>query len=83
MIVLGTHCNFFIVFPIRLKNCRSNGFFFFTRQNVRARKIGCVSDVFRALTRPIGIGYASCPDLTAQFQTMTIEFVIFVKDNFS
>ena len=42
-----------------------------------------VSVVLRALARPIGIGHASCPDLTAQFQTMTIEFVIFMKSNFS
>ena len=26
MIVYGIHCNFFIVLPIRLKTCRSNGF---------------------------------------------------------
>ena len=26
--IFGTHCNFFIVLPIRLKTCISNGFFF-------------------------------------------------------
>ena len=26
MIVFGTHCNFFIVLPIRLKTCTFNGF---------------------------------------------------------
>ena len=37
MKVFRTNCNFFIVLPIRLKTCRSNGFFFFTKQNLRAR----------------------------------------------
>ena len=40
-IMFRTHCNFFIVLPVRLKICRSNDAFF-TRQNVRAQKIGCV-----------------------------------------
>ena len=40
--VFGSYCNFFIVLPIRLKTCRSNVFFFFTRQNVPARNIGRV-----------------------------------------
>ena len=43
MIVFGIHCNFCIVLPIQLKTCRSNGILFYTRQNVRARKIGRVS----------------------------------------
>ena len=37
MIEIGIHCNFFIDLPIRLRTCRSKGFF--TRQNLRARKI--------------------------------------------
>ena len=37
--VFRIHCTFFIALPIRLKTCRSNVFFVFTRQNVRARKI--------------------------------------------
>ena len=30
------HCHFFIALSIRLKICRSDGFFIFTRQNIRA-----------------------------------------------
>ena len=30
MIVFGIHCNSFIVLPIPLKTCRSNGILFFT-----------------------------------------------------
>ena len=65
MVVFGIHSNFLLVLPIRLKPCRSNGFLFFTRQNVRARKIGCVSEVLRARERSIGIGHghAICPGL--------------------
>ena len=60
MIAFGTHCNFFIVL-IRVKTCKSNVvFFFFARQNVRARKIGRVSEVLHARVRPIGIGRAIC-----------------------
>ena len=51
MIVFGIHCNIFIVLPIRLKTCRSNAFFFFIRRNVRARKIGRVSEILRAQVR--------------------------------
>ena len=40
MIVFEIRSNFFIVLAIRLKTRRSNGFFFFTRQNMHARKIG-------------------------------------------
>ena len=39
-------------------------FFFFTKQNVRSRKIGCVSEVLHARTHLIGIGWAICPDLS-------------------
>ena len=63
MAVFGIHCNFFIVLPIWLKACRSNDFLLFTRQNVRARKIGHVSEVLRAWARPIGIGRTICPNL--------------------
>ena len=48
MIVFGIQCNFFIVLPIRLETCRYNAFSSLKRQNVRARKIGHVSDVLRA-----------------------------------
>ena len=48
MMVFGTHCNFFIFLPIGLKTCRSNVFFFFTRQNISTRKIGRL----RGFTRP-------------------------------
>ena len=58
------HSHFFIVLLIWLKVCRSNGFFFFTKQNVRSRKIGCVSEVLHARTHLIGIGWAICPDLS-------------------
>ena len=44
-IVFGTQYNFFIVLSISLENCRSSGFSFFTRQNVRARKTGRASEV--------------------------------------
>ena len=37
MIVLGIHCNFFTVLPIRLKTCRSNGFFFYKAQFARPK----------------------------------------------
>ena len=37
--------------------------YFFTRQNVRARKAGCTLDVLLAKARPIGIGRAISPDL--------------------
>ena len=78
MIAFRIHCNFFIVSPIQLKTCRSNGFLFLTRQNVRARKIGRVSEVLRAGTRPIGIGLAICPGLTLRemipFTTIINEF---------
>ena len=50
MIVFGIHCNFFIVLPIRLKPCRSNGFLCFTMQNVRARKLS-TSQRFSELDR--------------------------------
>ena len=64
MIVFGVHCNIFIVLAIRLGNCRSNVFFIFTRQYVRAQKIGRISEVLCAQARPIGIGHAifSRPD---------------------
>ena len=57
--------HFFIVLLIWLKDCRSNVFFFFfRRQNVRSRKIGCVSEVLHARTHLIGIGWAICSDLS-------------------
>ena len=37
MIVFGIHCNFLIALPIRLKTCRPNVFFLFTKQNVLAK----------------------------------------------
>ena len=40
MMVFGVHI--FIVLAIRLKTCRPNGTFFFTRENVPAQKIGHV-----------------------------------------
>ena len=45
MILFGIHCNFFIVLLIRLKTYSYNGFLSLTRQNVRAQKIGRVSEV--------------------------------------
>ena len=39
-IVFGMYYNFFIVWSAWLEICRSIGVFFFTRQNVSARKIG-------------------------------------------
>ena len=49
MIAFGIDCNLFIVLPIPLKTCRSNDFFFFTRQNMRAKKMGLVSEVLPRL----------------------------------
>ena len=43
-IVFSIHCNFFILSSIWLEICRSNELFF-TRQNLRTRKIGCASVV--------------------------------------
>ena len=40
-----------MVLPVQLKTCRSNVFLFFTKQNVRPRKIGRVSEVSRARTQ--------------------------------
>ena len=48
MVVCGIHCNLSLFLLIRPKTCRSNGFLRFTGQNVRARKIGRVSEVLRA-----------------------------------
>ena len=64
MMVFGIHCNFFIVLPNRLKTCRSNDFLFFTKQNVRAQKVGRVSEVLHTRARPIGIEYAIYLDLS-------------------
>ena len=59
MIVFGIHCNFFIVLPIRLKICRSNGFFYKT-ECVHQKKWAClIGFVFRAC--PIGIWHAIGP----------------------
>ena len=63
MIVFGIHCNFLIVLPTQLKTCRSNGSFFFARQNVGAQKIGHLSEVLRDQARSIGIGFAILPGL--------------------
>ena len=51
MIVLGIHCNFFIVLPTWLKTCRSNAFFFFTRQKMRTWFVGRVPEVLCIWTR--------------------------------
>ena len=67
MIVFAINYNFFIVLPFRLKACRSYWFLFFTRENVRAQKIGHVSDVFRAQARSIGIGSAIRQGLSTDF----------------
>ena len=40
-------------------------FFFFTRQNLHARKIGRVSEDLRAQARLTGIGRAICPGLAS------------------
>ena len=63
MIVFANHCKYFIVLPIGLKTCRCNCFFFYKRQNVRARKIGRFSEVLQVRARPISIGSAICPGL--------------------
>ena len=48
MLMTVFEIHFFIVLPIRLKICRSNVSFLFTRQNVRAQKLGRISEVLRA-----------------------------------
>ena len=50
MIVFGIYCNFLIVLPIRLETCKSNIFLLFTRQKLRAQRIGHVSEVLRTST---------------------------------
>ena len=62
MKVFEIHCNLFIVSPIRLKTYRSV-FFFFTRENERARKIWRVAEDLHARVHPIGIARAICPGL--------------------
>ena len=44
---------------------------FLTGQNVRAQKIGCVSEVSRVRARPFGIGLAICPCLFLWLETMS------------
>ena len=63
MIAYGIHCNFFIVLPIRLKTCRSNGFFFYKakcarpKNGARLRGLARLSAVdwhqARKLSRPV------------------------------
>ena len=48
MIVLAINCNVFIVLPIRLKTCRSNGFFGFLQGKM------CASEKLGSVT--VGIG---------------------------
>ena len=55
-------CLFFIY---STETRRSQGFLFFTRQKVLARKIGRVSVGWRARERPIGIGRRICSGLTS------------------
>ena len=62
--LLKEQLNWLIVPPIRLKTCRFNGFFFFTCQHVRARKIGRVSVVLHAQVNLIRIGRAICSGLS-------------------
>ena len=50
-------------------------FFFFTRPNEGARKIGRVSDVLRAPARPIGTERAVCPGLYYQIKVI-LSYVI-------
>ena len=45
-------------------------FFFFTRQNVRARKIGRASEVLCTRPSPIGIRRAICPGLVKDLRTV-------------
>ena len=62
--LLKEQLNWLIVSPIRLKTCRFNGFFFFTCQDARARKIVPSSEVLLAHVNPIRIGRAICPGLS-------------------
>ena len=48
MIVLGSHCNFFINLPIQMKMCKSIIFFFSKKQNVRPKN----SDTSRRICAP-------------------------------
>ena len=65
-------------------------FFFFTRPNEGARKIGRVSDVLRAPALPIGIERAICPGLYYQIKVILsyvigiyIYFIYFQPDLYS
>ena len=58
MIVLGIYGKFLIDLLICLKTCRSD--FFFSRQNVHARK----TEILYTWARPTGIRRAICPGLT-------------------
>ena len=75
MIVFGIYCDFFIVLPIRLRTSISNVFFvFFTRQNVRARKIGRVSKEMHVQACSMGTGRAICPNLLLRFSAIDCHF---------
>ena len=75
-IVFSIHCNFLILLSIWLVICRSNKFFFFTRQSVRARKIGHASEVLLERVFPIGIGRAICPGLQSISEKKQICFIL-------
>ena len=83
MIVFGTYCNLYIVLSIRLKTCRSNGFFFFMSKNVHAQKIEHVSEVLSAPVRLIGIGRAICQGLNISRRkgSQTMKFGQFIEYN--
>ena len=63
MIVFGIHCNFFIVLIIRLKTCRPNGLFFFTRQMCGPGKSGLSQRFYKPERGPSPNWRSICPGL--------------------
>ena len=60
MLVFRIQCTFFIVLLIPQKTCRSNGFFFFTGQNVR-EKSGASLRAFARQIAPDPYRLTICP----------------------
>ena len=83
LIVFGIHCNFFIVLPIKLKTCRSNGFLFFPKQYVCARKIGRISEVCRFVQAidPIDLEFLGTNDVMILFKYINISNSYYAEDS--
>ena len=80
-IVLGIHSNIFIFLPIWLKFCRSNGFFFFIKQNMHTQNTGRASEALYARVTPIGMTrklYKACIYFFAHKWTIWLSGCVFV-----